>query len=158
MQHNVKQETGIKNIISPPNIYIKLSTCPPSLKLKPKVFIYFILFYLSVFSNTVDKSPYKLLHKQIPSYSHVKVFNCLCFSSTIAHNRSNFNPKAKQCVFFGCSFAVKGYKLLDLSTNTCFISRDDSIYVLPMSYEFLNSMKKKILKKKTKNAEIRNKY
>ena len=101
---------------------------------------------------------YKLLFIQIPSYSRLKVFNCLGFASTIAHNRFKFDPKAKQCVFLGYSFPVKGYKLLDLSTNTCFISRDDSIYVLPMSYEFLNSMKKKILKKKTKNAEIRNKY
>ena len=86
-------------------------------------------------------SPYKLLYKQIPSYSHLKVFNCICFASTIAHNRSKSDPKAKQCVFLGYPFAVKGYKLLDLSTNTCFISRDDSIYVLPMSYEFLNSTK-----------------
>ena len=90
-----------------------------------------------------DKSHYKLLYIQIPSYSRLKVFNCLCFAYIIAHNRSKFDPKAMQCVFFGYSFAVKGYKLLDLSTNTCFISRDDSIYVLPMSYEFLNSMKKK---------------
>ena len=91
-------------------------------------------------------SPYKLLYKQIPSYSNIKIFNFFCFASTVAHNRSKSNPKAKQCVFFGYSFAVKGYKLLDLSTNTCFISRDDSIYVLPMGYEFLNSMKKKMLK------------
>ena len=88
-----------------------------------------------------DKSHYKLLYIQIPSYSRLKVFNCLCFASTIAHNGFKFDPKAKQCVFLGYSFPVKGYKLLDLSTNTCFISRDDSIYVLPMSYEFLNSMK-----------------
>ena len=89
-----------------------------------------------------NKSPYKILYKQIPSYSHLKnVFSCLCFASTIAHNRSKIDPNAKQCVFLGYSFSVKGYKLLDLSTNTCFISRDDSIYVLPMSYEFLNSTK-----------------
>ena len=88
-------------------------------------------------------SPYKLLYKQIPSYSNIKFFNFFCFASTVAHNRSKSNPKAKQCVFLGYPFAVKGYKILDLSTNNYFISRDYSIYVLPMSYEFLNSMKKK---------------
>jgi len=75
-------------------------------------------------SNLSNKSPYQILFSRLPSYLHLRVFGCLCFSSTLNWNRSKFDARARPCIFIGYPFNSKGYKLFDLVSKSVFVSRD----------------------------------
>lgn len=71
-----------------------------------------------------NKTPYEILTSKVPDYSHLKTFGCLCYGSTSPKQRHKFQERARACVFLGYPSGYKGYKLLDLESNTVFISRN----------------------------------
>ena len=70
-----------------------------------------------------DKSPYEVLTSKKVDYDGLKVFGCLAYCSTSSKSRNKFQPRSKPCVFIGYPAGYKGYKLLDMESNSVHISR-----------------------------------
>ena len=66
--------------------------------------------------------------KSSPSYKHLKCFGCLCYIYTLPHNRHKFAPRARKYVFLGYPHGIKGYKVLDLDSNSIHFSKDIIFY------------------------------
>lgn len=71
-----------------------------------------------------DHSPYEILFKTSPDYTQLRVFGCLCYAAVLPKSSDKFAPRSVKGVFIGYPYAIKGYKILNLSTRQVFISRD----------------------------------
>ena len=55
----------------------------------------------------LNKSPYEILYKKEPIYSHMRVFGCLCFAYTLKDHKTKFDPRARRCDMIGYPQGVK---------------------------------------------------
>lgn len=70
-----------------------------------------------------NHTPYERLHKTIPSYSHLRVYGCLCFATNLQPTHK-FDARSRRCVFLGYPSGQKGYLVYDLEDRKFLTSRD----------------------------------
>ncbi|KAJ9566010.1 hypothetical protein OSB04_001976 [Centaurea solstitialis] len=75
-------------------------------------------------STTIQyKTPFEMLFGFFPSYSHLRVFGCLCYPNTSPTAPHKLAPRSSACVYLGPSPDHRGYRCLDLITQKVIISR-----------------------------------
>jgi len=90
-----------------------------------------IAAYLINYTPTLKlsgKSPCEILFSKPPSYSHLRVFGCLCYVHDKNRSNDKFAPQSKTCVFIGYPMGKKGYKVCDMESHKIFTSRDVVFY------------------------------
>ncbi|KAL8117699.1 hypothetical protein AgCh_015538 [Apium graveolens] len=71
-----------------------------------------------------NKTPHDCLYKTPPDYDNMKIFGCLVFACNPSFTSDKMEARGVPCVFIGYPPFKKGYKLLKLSDNSTFVSRD----------------------------------
>lgn len=74
-----------------------------------------------------NRTSYEALFHKTSSYSHLRVFGCLCYGTNLPQD-DNFASRADSCLFFGYSNTQKGYKFQDLTSHKVFVSHDVQFY------------------------------
>jgi hypothetical protein len=62
-------------------------------------------------------TPHFALYGTPPSYSHLRVFGCVCYPNTSATAPHKLSPRSTRYFFLGYSLDHKGYQCLDLLTH-----------------------------------------
>ncbi|KAJ9549163.1 hypothetical protein OSB04_021706 [Centaurea solstitialis] len=87
-------------------------------------------------STTIQyKTPFEVLFGFFPTYSHLRVFGCLCYPNTSPTSAHKLAPRSSACVYLGPSTDHRGYRCLDLITQKVIISRhinfDETYFPFP---------------------------
>ncbi|KAL8161386.1 LOW QUALITY PROTEIN: hypothetical protein V2J09_012875 [Rumex salicifolius] len=69
------------------------------------------------------RTPHQALFRQIPTYTHLRVFGCLCFPNPTATTAHKLEPRTRPCVFLGYALQHRSYRCLDLESRKVIISR-----------------------------------
>ena len=69
------------------------------------------------------QSPLKILYQKEPSYSHLRVFGCLCYPLFPSTTINKLQARSTPCVFLGYPSNHRGYKCYDLYSRKIIISR-----------------------------------
>jgi hypothetical protein len=96
------------------------------------------IYLLNILPNKKPalQTPTTILYQKSPSYSHLKVFGCLCFPLIPSTTRNKLQARLTPCVFLGHPFNHRGYKCFDLSRHVIF---DENTFLFSNSNTFESS-------------------
>ena len=84
------------------------------------------------------ESPYQKLYSALYDVNLLRVFGCLCYTSTLTANRKKLDPRALPCVFLGFKSHKKGYIVYNIHTRTIEVSRNVIFYENYFPFSTLN--------------------
>ena len=73
-------------------------------------------------------TPYEKLNGTLYDISSLRVFGCLCYSSTITSHRKKLDDRVVSGIFLGFQPHTKGYLFLNLQNHKIEISRHTVFY------------------------------
>jgi len=87
--------------------------------------LYMLFFFINCTPTSLldNKSPYKKLYTKSYDLTIIRVFGCLCYSSTIITNRKKFDARVVSAVFLGFQPNIKGYIFLNHKNHKIEVSR-----------------------------------
>ena len=62
----------------------------------------------TAYTFVVSQVTYEILYQKPPIYSHIRVFDCLCYATSLTPMHK-FDARAYQCIFFGYPLSQKRY-------------------------------------------------
>ena len=71
---------------------------------------------------TQNKSPLQILYHQVPGYTFLKTFGCVCWPHLCPYNTHKIDFHSTKCIFIGYSLNHKGYKCFDPSSKCTYIA------------------------------------
>lgn len=97
---------------------------------------------ISVKVNTYA-TPVEVLYRKQPSYTHLRIFGCLCYPNLLSTTSHKLQPLSIPCVFLKFPINHRGYKFFDPSSKNVIISRhvtfDESSFPFSQLTNFTNS-------------------
>ncbi|XP_075112053.1 uncharacterized protein LOC142182060 [Nicotiana tabacum] len=85
------------------------------------------------------KSPFERLYLHLPSLSHLKVFDSLCYTTT-PKVLDRFSPRAIPVVLLGYSSTQKGYILYNLHSKTFMINRNVMFHEIVFPFKYVKAL------------------
>ena len=93
----------------------------------------------TVESESKKKSPYKMLLRNKPDYSSLRVFGSACFPCLRPVTEHKFEPRFLKCVFLGYGAQYKGYRCPYPPTCKVYITRhavfDEALFPFKLEYK-----------------------
>jgi len=100
----------------------------------PPIFWHFAVLHVVLLINCIptpllhNMTPYEKLHGSLYDISSLRVFGCLCYSSTITSHRKKLDDRYVFGIFLGFQPHTKGYLFLNLQNHKIEISRHTIFY------------------------------
>ncbi|KAL8159966.1 hypothetical protein V2J09_001503 [Rumex salicifolius] len=122
-QQNGKAEQMIRTITNTVRTLLFHGHLPPHFWVEA---LHTAVYLLNITPTTTLalRTPHQALFHQIPNYTHLRVFGCLCFPNLTATTAHKLEPRTRPCVFLGYALQHRGTTLAPTS--------DDSENPLPL--------------------------
>lgn len=121
-QQNGKAERAIRTINNVVRTLLFQASLPPKFWAEALNMSVHLLNLLPT-TTLSFKSPCEVLYGTFPTFTHLRIFGCLCYpnlSSTAPHK---LTPRSTACVYLGPSPNHRGHRCYDLISNRIIVSR-----------------------------------